>query len=165
MNKDDFLDLTSLVNIDMQEMLSQVNDLDALKKEAGRLIALVEKDTKEVVTDPDTGKRTLRFLFDRIGLKNKLEQNKKYQKLGQKLNDLIARVPSQEIVEAIIEYEKFSQIYGTYYPIALNNDIIPYLPVGMNIDRTMIPGSLDNHMKKLLAKVWESIEKYYKSDK
>lgn len=164
--QEDLIKLLSLVSIDATQLYSSIKDFESVLSSAPELIEIAEKQSEKAKGEEETPQRVFYLMYEKIGLKNALEVDKQYQKLKRKLDKLIPIVPTEEINQAILEYNKTSHIVGTFSPMCttIDDQIIQILPLEYNIDRTLKIEQLDEVMTLLLSKVWESIGKYYKGN-
>lgn len=162
--QEDLTNLMSLVSIDATQLYSSIKDLNSLLSSAPELIKMAAEQSAKAIGEKETLQRVFYLMYEKIGLKNALETDKQYKQLKQKLDKITRIVPTEEINQAILEYNKTSRIVGTFLPMftTINDQIVQMLPLQYNIDRTRKIEELNETMALLLSKVWESIGKYYK---
>lgn len=166
-SQEDFAGFMSLINIDASQLFSSITDLDSLIASAPELLKTVETQTEKVVEDEkETGLRAFYLIYDKIGLRGVLEADRQYQKSKQSLDKLIPTIPTEEISQAVLGYEKSSRMLCAFLPLFcnLNDQILRILPLQYRIDRTRVMEQSNEKMTLLLSKVWEAINKYYKGD-
>jgi len=117
-----------------------------------------------VKAEGETPLRLCYLLYERIGLKQALETDEPYKQLGQSLDRIQPSVPTVEITEAVLEYGKISRIFCSILPLLhMRHRLIEQmLPLQYKIDRVRYVERINDTMAKLLAKVRESIDRYYK---
>ncbi|MBA7499446.1 hypothetical protein ES704_02190 [subsurface metagenome] len=162
--QEDLIKLMSLVSIDATQLYSSIKDFESVLSSVPELIKIAEKQSKKAKEEEETPQRVFYLMYEKIGLKNALETDKQYQKLKGKLDKIMTIVPTEEINQAILEYNKTSRIVGTFLPMftTIDDRIVQILPLEYNIDRTRKIEQLDGTMTLLLSKIWECIGKYYK---
>jgi len=162
-----FMSLTAINMVQLQSLKSSIPNIDSLINFAPDLIKIAENGSEKTKTDRDAVWRLQYFMFERIGLKEALKQDKMYGKLRKRLDKI--QIPTVEIRQSILDCENISHIIGTWLPIL-------HLPIGKAIYQTIFPlpfkidsevkvDELNNQMKLLLSKVEESIDKYYKGER
>ena len=162
--QEDLTNFMSLVGIDATKLYSSIKDFESLLSFAPELIETAEKKSKKAMVEAETPQRAFYLMYEKIGLKDALETDKQYKQLKQKLDKITRVVPTEEITQAILEYNKTSRIVGTFLPMftTIDDQIAQILPLQYNIDRARKIEELNETMALLLSKVWGSIGKYYK---
>lgn len=160
----DFAKFMSLVGINSDELFATIKDFDELLSSTPKLVEIAETQSEKAKTEQNAPQRIFHFFYEEVGLKKASEQDKIYQNLEQQLNKIQPIVPSEEISQAMLEYDKVSRIFGTFLPIftTIDTQVLELLPLSYQIDRTLKVDELNDKMKLLLSKVRESIDKYYK---
>jgi hypothetical protein len=162
----DFTSFMSLVSIDTAQLFSSIKDLESLAASVPEIVKTAETQSEKLKDEKETPQRVFYLLYDKMGLKGALESDKQYQKLKRSLDNLMPIVPTKEISEAVLEYEKSSRIAGTFLPLfrTSNEQVLQILPLQYKIDQTRLTETTEERMTILLSKVWEAIDKYYKGD-
>ncbi|MGD0780789.1 MAG: hypothetical protein ABR954_08475 [Dehalococcoidales bacterium] len=162
-----FLSLTSVDINKLQAFQSTVKDMDSLKEVAPDMIKLGADAAERDKSDAYAVWRTHRFIFEKIGLKQALKNDKRYDKLEKQLNRI--NIPTSEIQQSIFDFIYTSQIIGTWTPILSFQDsktpIKNIVPKIFDLDAEIKIEETNNRRKLLLPKVIEAIDKYYKGDK
>jgi len=164
---EDYAEFMSLVNIDATQVrtsLLGVKDLDSLVGHIPDLIKLAETQTDSAKKEAETPLRVYEYMYDKIGLKKAVEGDKIHQNLSQQLNKLNPLVPSVDIRTAIITYNNVSRAGCSFLPLfqSIGDQMIQLLPLKYKIDRTRKVEQFNDQMMILLARVRETIDKYYK---
>lgn len=165
LSQEDWADLLSLIDIDASQVFSSITDLESLMVSAPELLKTVETQAERAIEDEkETAQRAFYLIYDKMGLRGKLQADKQYQKSKQSLDKLIPIIPTEEISQAVLEYEKSSRIVSAFLPIfcTTNAQVLQILPLQCKIDQTRLMEQSNEKMTLLLSKVWEAINKYYK---
>lgn len=162
-----FITLSPLNNTQYLSLLESVTDISSAKKSAGDFFQSVDKGNINLTPDNDTTRRLERFMFEKLGLEQALENDTKvYQKLKKQLDKI--QIPNKEIGELIIKYENTSKSIGTWTPwLHIPNTkgaIAQIYPLNYKIDSKIMIDDFSNSIKLLPAQITEAIEKYYKGD-
>lgn len=171
LNEKDLVDLLSLIHIDSTEFVLSVLSVEAeqLKEVvAPQLLEMTVSQTEKAQEEKEAPQRIFWFFYEKVGLKEALEKDKKYQHLEQQLDKVwLHDVPTTEISTAIGEYKSTSRVICTLLPIVQASDTqtLQLIPLSRRLDIPRKIEEVETTMKGALAKVRESIDKYYNRSK
>jgi len=159
-----FMSLTMIDADKFQALKNSTPDIESLIGKKVDVGDLAREAVSKINKDSNAVWRLQYFMFDSIGLKDKLEKDKHvYQKLFKRLNRI--KIPNTEIKQAIIDYNNTSKINGTWLSVLHLPEQEPYkqaMELNTKIDSTIKIDEQNNTLELLETKIRGMIERYYK---
>jgi len=109
------------------------------------------------------------YLSYMFKLKEKLDNDKKYSILKDKVNKMRFLLPTEEMAKMITSYYRDSEQICSFVPLSKTYDesiqkefpLEKILPLDLRMDYLRVQDKIDDDMKLSFSKVRESIERYY----
>jgi hypothetical protein len=158
LNQQDFYNAYKLIDIDFANIVSPDN-----LSEFHNLIDTLYSQVKGREIPSEDSETFCNYLMKKTGLLKLLEKDQSYKKLCEKLNKIYLLIPNEDIVTAVSKFIKTSNSVNSLFPMAQIPDEVQtrFLPVKLEAAYIGINEKMDYEIVTSLAKVRESIDKYY----
>lgn len=126
--------LLSLIGMPGYE-LSKITDYDTFKRVSPDLIKEVTAKANKARRDPQQSLRIMSFIYEGY-VRDALENDKEYQKLKMRLREKSPIIPTTELSQSIINYNKASIMRCSFALIAQTDDkrILDLVPISDQLD-------------------------------
>jgi len=96
-------------------------------------------------------------------VRDALDNDKEYQNLKTQLKHKAPIIPTIELSQNIIEYNKMAILRCAYSLMALTDDkkVLDVIPISYQLDAKIDKEKIDDQLMKMLARVNQSIDNYY----
>jgi hypothetical protein len=163
MNEQDLLNWFSLIGIDTEltAIASSINDAAEIPS---RLDALYSKHKDNDISDSDA-EAIINYFLSKSNLPKMLEMDKEYKNIMMEINLMRLSIPNEEIALAVDGFIKDSELVNWLSIVCqIPADILPKI-LSPKLDAKLITMSkiIDSKVATSLAKVRESIRRYYKN--
>lgn len=164
MESKDLEKIAELYGIDLPSVFSSLKDVSQIPAIVG---GICEKVQSNLDSDPKAVERIVAYTNKKSGLDEMLNKDKEYSKLSQQLSKIRNLIPTEEMSLAVNNYIRASDTYNSITPLfRFPDDFISqlpqYIPIKIEAEFMSIDTKVEDEMNVLLAKVRESIIKYYK---
>ncbi len=157
--------LLKLQGVDIESLEPLIQDtLNARQPlESSNIIDLAKAQSKgKESTEKDMGFMVSEFLGEQSGFNKALENNGEYKKLQDKLEVWKNIAPTEGISASMNEYERSSYLLNSLTLLTESSLSLGDMPQKYRLQITVNDKKREDKMNNLLAKVRESITKYYR---
>jgi hypothetical protein len=164
-SKEEFEQFLSLIGLD-PAVFAGITDYDGFVKASPRLIQMAEARGQRVKLDPKQSWRVLQFIYEGY-VRKALDEDRGYQRLKQILDKMSPVIPTVELSQAILAYNKLSIVRCSSALMVLTKDerILKVIPIPYQLDAKREMDTMDEKLKLMLAKVTQCIDEYYGENK
>jgi hypothetical protein len=168
LSEEDFQGFFFLGKIDkqIQDLNPSVTDIPALLASIDKISDIANAGAEGMKKDADAAWRLHNYMFEKVGLKRALANNKTYIRLKAQLESV--PIPSTEIIQAKLNCEYTTRIIGTWIPILSTTQDKKYesvVPLPIRVDAPLKLEETHNQWQLILAQLRTSIDSYYASRK